>query len=155
MKCRSTFTARRPQYVSRHILILPLIEWKRSSPGRSRGRAPHSANTVAMPAPMVIRIRRWCLADIAGIAQTSLANITLQRGSEWPVERPLPKDRITRMKFGMAFVPTTTVGSRVFPKTSIRGPVGPPTLAVSYKCKYVLAPTVEADATHPGWKADR
>jgi len=118
------------------------------------------------------------LVDIAGIAQTVLANTTPQRGSEWPVEGPFPKDLlasveksasdltviltedkgcqyISGMKFGMAIAPTATVDSRESPKTSIRAPVGLPTLAVSYEYRYVLAPTVEAVATHPDWKAER
>jgi hypothetical protein len=38
--------------------------------------------------------------------------------------------------------------SREFPKTSIPAPVGPPTLAVSYKAPHVFAPTDEVVATH-------
>jgi len=88
-----------------------------------------------------------------------------EHDGEWPAETPLPKDLIASversapghtviltkdkddryisgMKFRMVFAPITTVGSRESPKTSIRAPVGPPTLAVSYKCTHVLAPTV-------------
>jgi hypothetical protein len=69
------------------------------------------------------------LVDVAGLAYIILANTTPQRGTEWPVERPLPKDLvasggknatdltailtddkgghyISGMKFGMAIAPT-------------------------------------------------
>jgi hypothetical protein len=44
---------------------------------------------------------------------------------------------ISGMKFCMAIVRTTTIGSRESPTTSIHAPVGPPTLAVSYKSPHV------------------
>jgi len=117
-----------------HILILPRIEWMPLSPDRSLGLALLRSNAVAITTP--------------------------QHGSEWPVERLLPKDLIASveksdpyvavilnedqsdhyisgMKFCMAIVRTTTIGSRESPTTSIHAPVGPPTLAVSYKSPHV------------------
>jgi hypothetical protein len=122
------------------------------SPYRSLGLALHRSNAVAITTP--------------------------QHGSEWPVEGRLPEDLIASVekrdscltvilnedqsdqyisgvKFCMAVVPTTTVCSRESPKTSIHAPVGPPTLAVSYKSPHVFAPTDEAVATHQDLKGDR
>jgi hypothetical protein len=50
---------------------------------------------------------------------------------------------------------TRIVDCRASPRTSIRPPVGLPTLAVLYGHPHVLAPTVEAVATDPDCRADR
>jgi hypothetical protein len=128
-----------------HILIFPRIEWMPLSLDRSLGLALHRSNAVAITTP--------------------------QHANEWPVERPLPKNLIASVeksdpcltvklnedrsgqciggtKFSTAIVPTTTVGSRESPKTSIHAPVGPPTLAVSHQSPHVLGPTDVAAATH-------
>jgi hypothetical protein len=100
------------------------------------------------------------LADFAGIAQTIPANTTPQRGSEWTLEGPLPKDLVANveksapdftviltednggqyiggMNFGMAIAPATTVASRQSAKTFIRAPVSLPTLPAPDKYPHV------------------